>query len=321
MRERNKNGKSTLRKRLFTAATILCAAVFFVSAGVLIYQLAILPAQSDNTVNEARSLYRKEETTSEATLTPTTDAPKAAPKAASLAELQKINPDVQGWITIPNSVIDYPVLRSPQNDENFYLTHDWKKQSSKYGSIFTASRRTAPGTNKVLFGHSMKDGRMFADVLKYANLDFYRSAPVFTYQEGSEVSQWKVFAVIKTNTDASQGQVFNYVRTTFDSSDDFLEFLYQVRLRSVLTLPVNISPSDEILTLSTCSYEFDGFRTAVFARRVRTGESASVDTASACVNSNALYPDCWYVKYGGTQPTFPSFAEAREQGTISWLTP
>ncbi|HEX3025967.1 MAG TPA: class B sortase [Clostridia bacterium] len=199
------------------------------------------------------------------------------------------------------------------------MARDWKKQTSKYGSIFTDGSKTAAGTNKVLFGHSMKDGRMFADVLKYANLDFYRSAPILTYQEESEVSQWKVFAVIKTNTDASQGKVFDYLKATFPSSDNFLEFLYQVRLRSVLTLPVDIRPSDEILTLSTCSYEFDGFRTAVFARKIRAGESGSVQTSAACVNSKTLYPDCWYRKYGGTKPSFPSFAEARKQGAVSWL--
>lgn len=317
MRERNKNKNAALRKRLITAATVLCAAVFLLSAGVLVYQLAILPAQSDNTVNEARSLYR--ETGASSAVSSVSSAPSEPAKAASLAELQKINPDVQGWITIPNTVIDYPVLCSPKNDENYYLTRDWKKQSSKYGSIFTGSNKAAPGTNKILFGHSMKDGRMFANVLKYADLSFYRTAPVFTYQQGNEVSQWKVFAVIKTNTDASQGQVFDYLKTTFPSSDDFLEFLYQVRLRSVLTLPVDLRPSDEILTLSTCSYEFDGFRTAVFARRVRAGESGSVQTAAACVNSKTLYPDCWYRKYGGTKPSFPSFAEARKQGTVSWL--
>jgi sortase B len=311
MRYRRIRKKTAQHKRLITALTILCTVVFLVSAGVLVYQMVILPAQFDNTVNEARAIYRKDDTASSTASTPE--------QSIFLTDLQKINPDVQGWITIPNTVIDYPVLCPPKNNENYYLTHDWERQSSKYGSIFTWSEKTAPGTNKVLFGHCMKDGRMFAALLKYTDLGFYRSAPVFTYQEGTEASKWKVFAVIKTNTLASQGEVFDYLKTTFASSDEFLEFLYQVRLRSVLTLPVNLSPSDEILTLSTCSYEFDGFRTAVFARKVRECESDSVDTAAASVNSSALYPDCWYRKYGGTKPSFPSFAEARKQGTISWL--
>jgi sortase B len=311
MRYKYKKKKTAQHKRLITVLIIFFTVVLLDSAGVLIYQMVILPVQSDHTVNEARAIYRKDNAASSAAAT--------SEKNTSLAELQKINPDVQGWITIPNTVIDYPVLCPPKNDEDYYLTHDWKKQSSKYGSIYTLNEKTAPGTNKILFGHSMRDGRMFAAVLKYADLNFYRSAPVFTYQEGTEVSKWKVFAVIKTNTKASQGEVFDYLKTTFATSDDFLEFLYEVRLRSMLTLPVNISPSDEILTLSTCSYEFDGFRTAVFARKVRAGESDSVDTAAASVNNSALYPDCWYRKYGGTKPTFPSFAEARKQGTISWL--
>ncbi|HEX3025968.1 MAG TPA: hypothetical protein VHR42_01890 [Clostridia bacterium] len=110
MRKRNRDENSTLRKRLITAATVLCAAVFLISAGALVYQLVILPAQSDNIVNDARSLYRKDVSSSNAP----SSIPSKQVKAASLAELQKINPDVQGWITVPNSVIDYPVLCYPK---------------------------------------------------------------------------------------------------------------------------------------------------------------------------------------------------------------
>ena len=298
-------------KKFYTVAAILCACVFLVCAGVLVNDLLIQPAQSDRSAGTARSLYREPEGK--------TPSSQSNP-TVSLAALQKVNPDVEGWITVPGTVIDYPVVCAPKSNEDYYLTHDWQKKDTKYGSIFSiGSAQPAAGENRILFGHSMRDGRMFAALLKFGSLDFYRSSPVFSYQDETGKAQWKVFAVIKTNTDPSQGEPFNYLKTSFVSPDDFLGFLYQVRIRSTLTTPVDLCASDEILTLSTCSYEFDGFRTVVFARRVRTGESAAVDTAKAAVNAQALYTDCWYKKYGGKKPSFPSFAEARQQGKIPWL--
>lgn len=316
MKHQDQKQKRRFFRKLNTAAILLCAGVFLFCAGVLVYQFVILPEQSDVATNAAKTLYRG--TPGDSVSASSEEGDGTNP----LEALQKENPDVEGWITVPGTVIDYPVLRSPGNDQNYYLTHDWQKQSTKYGSIFTVgSGQAAAGESRVLFGHSMRDGRMFASLLKYGGLDFYRSHPTFTYQDKDGKTQWKIFAVIKVNTEPSQGQPFNYLRTDFSTDDDFFGFLYQVRLRSVLTIPVDLRASDEILALSTCSYEFDEFRTAVFARRVRPGESTSVETGEASVNAKTLYPDCWYKKYGGQKPSFPSFAEAKEQGQIPWLAP
>jgi sortase B len=73
-------------------------------------------------------------------------------------------------------------------------------------------------------------------------------------------------------------------------------------MRSVLSVPVDVKTTDTLLTLSTCSYEFDGFRTVIFARRLRPGEDAAVAASGVFKNAGALYPDCWYAKFGGKKP-------------------
>ena len=306
------------------AVVLLCILVFAVCAGFLVFRVWILPWRLDAEMAEARSLYQS----SAGSSAPRTDAQRASEAGkkesapSSFSELKTINPDVVGWITLPDTAIDYPVLLAPADSPDYYLTHDWQLNETKYGSIFMLqSGPVAAGRkNAILYGHSMKDGRMFAALLKYESLSFYRSHPVVLFQEGDREAAWKIFAVIKVNTEPSQGQPFDYQKPSFSSDDEFLDYLYQVRIRSIFDLPVDLSPSDRILTLSTCSYEFSGFRTVVFARQVRGSESADVDTDKAAKNKKVLYPDCWYQRFGGKKPALPTFQEARKSNGLPWLT-
>lgn len=253
----------------------LCLCAFLAGAWILADQLIFQPAQSDAANAEAQSLYGEPQGDSAAGSSGRTDKVSQNNKTRELpplAALQKINPEVRGWISIPGTVVDYPVVSPPKNSPGFYLSHNWERKPSPYGSIFFgAGSGSADAKNRVLYGHSMKDGRMFAPLLSYGSLDFYRSHPDVLFREGDRESDWKIFAVIKVNTDPSQGKPFDYLKTSFPSSGAFLDYVREVRIRSVLNLPVDVKPTDQILTLSTCSYEFDGFRTAVLARRVRKG--------------------------------------------------
>lgn len=300
--------ETAFRQGALHAAFFLSLCVFAVCSGVLFYQLYLLPRQSDEEMEAARCLYRGESSSAPQSSSPaassSSDGSAPERKKLSFSELQAVNRDVKGWITIPGTAVDYPVLCPPAGRPDYYLTHDWEGNQTKYGSIFLY--RTDSGTsarkNTILYGHSMKDGRMFAQLLYYTEVSFYDLHPVVLFQMGNDKAAWKIFAVIKVNTDPSQGKPFDYQKTRFASSGDFSDFLSQVKLRSVLSLPVDLKSSDSLLTLSTCSYEFDGFRTVIFARRIRPGEDESVDTSKVSRNADALYPDCWYAKFGGKKP-------------------
>jgi len=62
----------------------------------------------------------------------------------------------------------------------------------------------------------------------------------------------------------------------FENDKDFMNYVYNVRVRSLFNCPVDVNEDDELVTLSTCSYEFTNFRTVVVARKVRAGESTKV---------------------------------------------
>jgi sortase B len=157
-------------------------------------------------------------------------------------------------------------------------------------------------------------------LLNFGDLGVYKASPVITFDTTAEKGQWKIFSVFKTNTENGQGKPFDYLKTDFKTESEYMDFIYQVRIRSMIQTPVDFKPTDKIITLSTCSYEFDGFRTVVVARRVRSGESNTVDTAKAQPNDKTLYPNGWYQKYGGKAPSLPvTYEEANKQGLIDWL--
>lgn len=313
---------------------IVALAVFVVSGSILVNRLVILPLKSDGIINDAQRMYQRNHslvTSEPASQDPDNQEPppesQEPPKdeqgrLLSFEELLQKNSDVKGWISVPNTKIANPVVQSSdENDPEHYLYRDLNDEYSNYGTVFMDYRNDMSEwkniKNYVLYGHHMRDGRMFANLMYYSGLKFYKGSPAFIFDTLYEEADWKIIAVIKCNTREDQGEPFNYVRTQFSSDEDFMNFVYQVRARSLINCPVDVNENDTLVTLSTCSYEYEDFRTAVIARKVRPGESAAVDVEQAEMNPNPLMPDVYY-RSGGTPPTVTDFKTALAAGEIDW---
>ena len=307
--------KTKKPKQKFTASRLILLVLFavFLFSGYYLLQILVLePAKVQKDHEEIRAVYYEKRQTD-----PTSSG---SAQTLSLEQLKVINSDIVGWIHVPNTVIDYPVLQSSKEDPEFYLKRNYRKEYSNHGSIFlNAESSLNSGRNLVLYGHSMNDGQMFADLLQLTP-ETYQNSPVIEFDTMDKSSKWKVISILKTNTKTEHGKFFPFTRTEFASDTDYLNFIYQLRIRSIVNTPVDFAPSDRIVTLSTCSYELDDFRTVVVAREVRPGEDETVETAKATVNHKAVYPDGWYQKYGGTKPDWPeTLKEAQANGLIDWL--
>lgn len=235
------------------------------------------------------------------------------------------NSDTVGWVNVPYTAINYVVTQSPGDivrtaygEDPYYLSKDFYGNYYYSGTIFMDYRSKIGAKNMILHGHSMANGTMFAGIISYSSLDFYKSAPVISFNTLYDKAKWKIIAVIKVNTDESQGPVFNYLRSSFSSNYDFLNFVYELRMRSVIDCPVDVNENDTLVTLSTCAYDFNGFRQAIIARKVREGEDSKVAVSKAKYNPNPLYPDVWYAYRGGTKPTVTSFQDALNKKQIKW---
>ena len=236
--------------------------------------------------------------------------------------LLEINKDVIGWITIgatdPNEkpFIDYVVMQGKDND--YYLTHNYKGENSISGAIFadcrspiTADKRPA---NIVLYGHNMQSGEIFGKLSRYFNysythsdktdISYYKNHPTVTFSTLYDTSTYKIFAGMLVNTEDVAGEVFNYHRVhNFKNKSEFDEYCAQVLDRSTFITPdVDLQYGDELITLSTCIYGYNDKadpRWVVFARKVRDGESESVDVDKAFANPSPLFYDMYYSTFGG----------------------
>lgn len=312
-----KKPKSRVKSVIYTVLFLICLAVFLGSGWVLVDKLLIKPAVNEAVTNDIRDMFSDLLDQQEVSSSEGQPAAKPDPREAIRELAATVNQDIVGWVTVDGTVIDYPVLHSSTDDPEHYLYRTYKDEYSIYGSIFLEAGCEITGDIQVLYGHSMNDGSMFRSLVSFDDPEVVAASPVIEYDTTEEASQWRIVSVFKTNTDPSQGEIFSYVRSGFASAEEKREYLYQVMQRSAVDTGVTVNENDDLLLLSTCSYEFDGFRTVVVARRVRDGETVTKTNVTAA--EHTLYPDCWYSRYGGSAYPWPeTLDEAIEQGLADW---
>ncbi len=220
------------------------------------------------------------------------------------AALYARNKDFVGWIEIDGLDISLPVVRGENNDK--YLKTDFDGKYSKYGSIFMncANKVDRLNYNTTIFGHYMKDTKMFGNLMQYKSITGYKKAPVIEFNTIYGDYKWKVFAAYITNGTSAgdDGYLFNYMFTDLSTNEAVEEFLGEIKLRTIYYPNVDLAVSDRILTLSTCTYELDEGRLVVMARMVRPGESTDVDLKNIRVNPNPRYPQGYYTKQSLSNP-------------------
>ena len=179
-----------------------------------------------------------------------------------------MNNDLVGWITIPDTKINYPVVQSPDNPD-YYLKHTFEGLSSDWGCIYAREQCDvyAPSDNVVLYGHHMKDGSMFAQLDKYKKQSFWEDHQYFTFDTLYERHTYQVIAVFKTSGTAGVGFAYHLFNDAA-SEEEFNEFMATVHSLQFYDTGLTAEYGDKLLTLSTCEYTQDNGRFVVVAKRV-----------------------------------------------------
>ena len=205
------------------------------------------------------------------------------------------NVDTAGWLYVPNTTIDDPVMQSTDNEAYLRTTEDG--QYDIYGSYFADYRnlldlgRKHLSRNTIIYGHSdYKDnpqGRDFSQLYNYAkDIEFVKNNPYIYFSTAEEDMVWKVFAVFYTHTD------FYYINAN-PTDEEFEAMIKEAVAKSEYIIDEEIGPDDKILTLSTCTGLFkqpkENYRMAVMAKLMPTSEiPVSQLTMEVAPNPNPL---------------------------------
>jgi sortase B len=185
-------------------------------------------------------------------------------------ELYRQNTDLAGWIKIDGTEIDYPVMYTPENGD-FYLTHGFDKAESKSGVPFIDKRcKVEPlGTNTIIYGHHMKNGTMFAGLVRYEEGDYYQEHPIIRFDTLYARQEYEIIAVFKSRIYKKSDQVFkHYNFLNARSKADFDEYIAHIKALSLYDTGVTASYGDKLLTLVTCSYHTDHGQFVVVAKKI-----------------------------------------------------
>ena len=184
------------------------------------------------------------------------------------AVLYKQNHDFAGWLTVPDTNIDYPVMYTP-DDPDYYLHRAFDGSDSISGTPFVGDGGTIDSDCFIIYSHNMKNDTMFGTLDKYSDEAFFQENPTFTFTTLTETRTYEVFAAVKARILSDSEAGFQYYDSSGDlSKADFNKLLVWLKDNSLYDSEINPEDGDQILLLSTCSYHTDNGRFVVAARRV-----------------------------------------------------
>lgn len=172
-------------------------------------------------------------------------------------EADLYNSDIIGWIYCPDSTINYPVLQSSDND--YYLRRMADKNYNIAGSIFMDYRNKSDFSdiNTIIYGHNMKNGTMFSDIMKYKDRSYYEAHKYIYYTSTDERSY--ILKVIGSAIVSPDDAIF---RTYYEPVD--LQRQLETYPSMLFEADTELSTIDHLVTLSTCSNDAGTMRYLLF---------------------------------------------------------
>ena len=181
--------------------------------------------------------------------------------------LKKQNSETVAWLKINNTKIEYPVVKTKNND--YYLTHSFDKSENSAGWIFADYKNKFDGKDKniIVYGHNRRDGSMFGSLKNILSSKWYNNEENrnIIFNVNGQNYTYRVFSVYQIEKEDY------YIKTNFSSDNEYENFLNTIRKRSVKDFKEDVSNDDTILTVSTCANN-NMYRVVLHAKRVIENE-------------------------------------------------
>ena len=174
------------------------------------------------------------------------------------------NSDTVGWIQVKGTNINYPIVKT--TDNNFYLNHAFDKSKNEAGWVFMDYRNDAVNFNQntIIYAHSRLTGSMFGSLKNILDSSWYSNKEnhIIRLSTPTENTMWQVFSVYTIPKESY------YITPTFNTDEEYLEFLNTIKNRSEVEFSGTVNTSDKVLTLSTCKDNF-GNRIVMHAKLIK----------------------------------------------------
>lgn len=228
-----------------------------------------------------------------------------------------VNNNLVGWLSIPGTEIDTALLQS--NDNSKYLYKDFYERgtsnttSTNYGNLYLDYRCITNdlSVNTVIHGHTTGKGdgipkQAFRSLYDYRDMQTFIKNPIIKYSTLYEEYTFKICAVFLSSTQPKDdnGYFFNYIYPDM-SQNNMVGYIEQVKQRMLYETGVSLEPTDKVITLSTCIYDYGknvDTRLVVVGRLLHEGESEEIDASLVKDNPDYRRPQVWYNRYGKANP-------------------
>lgn len=213
----------------------------------------------------------------------------AESRSRGLAEVYAKNNDLVGWIYIEGTKIDYPVMQTT-SDPEFYLHRDFNKEYSESGTPFVDSFSSIARATRVdgvisdystwnwlLYGHHMKFGTMFHDLMKFEDKEFWEGHKTLEFDriridaEGNitEVDEdYEIIAAAYSQIYPKNSNAFKYYSYAgYYDEESFYDFIAGVKAEACYDTGLSATYGDQLVTLSTCAYHTNNGRFYIVAKR------------------------------------------------------
>ena len=265
--------KIKVKNIILVLLAVICVCVLFYSLyqGLIIY---IPQKQEQQRFDELRQIVEQESKEksdstqpSEAETRSGSDKSDKEETHSAFNDLTAINDDYKGWLKIEDTVIDYPVMKSSEDDPEYYLHRDFDKNYSFSGTPFIGAGADENSDAFVIYAHNMNNGTMFGTLDYYADKEWAEQHRYINFDTLDENRVYKVFAAFQTAL-GSENEFKYSERAGKLSDEEYKAFVNDIKDASVMFTGECPDKKTQILMLSTCSYHAENGRFVVAAYRV-----------------------------------------------------
>lgn len=267
MEKQKKQMKRRKKSKLWSLQVLLCG-ICILSAALLYHDFVILPRQNRELAEDLKSHFPEEPPPGGGSPAQKEKQAGREPEvsAVDLRSIQSQYPDVRGWLTIPETGIDYPVLQSSSEDPEYYLRRDYRGSYDINGSLFLQADCTfGESKNLTIYGHNMNSGAMFGNLDQYASYKYWEAHPRVFFQTPEGMEEFQIAAVLKADV-----SMFDFQKESFHSPQELEDYVQQAKVLALFETGITGAGCEETLTLVTCSYEWKQARNILVAVKVGT---------------------------------------------------